>query len=334
MEQRAHKICDGCGRDMAKASILYDGKAYCLRCFKKHFWGVPCDTCGNLTSAFHGQQPVTCKACRSKGRTCIDCGVLIVNKGEQGRKIGLKLPDGVVCSVCRDHYREKRPCAACGRPARYLSRDIKAGFTEPVCSSCRHQSRNYVHCSQCGSYRYEFGEIDGKKVCFSCYRLHNPTSCPGCGKAGIFPAREMCAECTWKAFVRTKVKETTAGFSHEWCKGLFGDFCEELITRYGGYDAKEKLPFYVPFFVDIDRAFPNQDDVTVAALFRLFKDGALRKYYVPYIFLESKGLISDGRKSLVNEFAGAETAIDCGCGRRPVVWADIKGFFRALVESS
>ncbi len=50
LPKRAHTVCV-CGNDMPKAVILHDGKAYCKRCYRKHFQAVPCDTCGNLTSS-------------------------------------------------------------------------------------------------------------------------------------------------------------------------------------------------------------------------------------------------------------------------------------------
>jgi len=296
MEPRAHKICDCCGRGMAKASMLYEGKAYCKSCYKKHFWAVPCDTCGNLTGSYHGAEPVTCKICRSKGRKCMDCGELVVNKGEKGRRIALTLPDGVICQNCIHHFKEEKPCAACGKLTKYLCRDIKAGFLEPVCNSCRHGARNFAHCSICGKYRYEHKIIDGKNICFTCNKER--VVCTECGKPAL--SEGICADCNWKVFARNLARNTA--FAHEWVHTLLVDFCEELINRHGGYDTKEKLTFYMPFFATLDQEFQSQNEVTVNKLCRLYPQG-LNKYDVPYHFLGMQKIVPLDRQKRSDEYS-------------------------------
>lgn len=325
LPRRARTVCDGCGNGMARAAILHAGKAYCKLCRKKHFRAVPCDGCGNLTSSYHGEQPARCKICRSKNRKCLRCGEGVVNKGEKGRKIGITLPEGVVCSSCRDHYREERACAACGRMSRFLSRDIKVGFTEPVCSTCRHRSRPFVWCARCGNYRYEFGEIGEQKVCFSCYREERPFACPGCGKPGIMYENAPCAECNWKGIVRSEAGKTADGLRNAWCRSLYLDFSEDLIATLGGYDAKERFPLYTPFFTALDCSFSSPDDIDIPGLCRIIPANELRRYKISYEFLVKKGILPDDLNTRDDEYEAI---------RQQALLADAKGkwFAHALQE--
>jgi integrase len=97
-------------------------------------------------------------------------------------------------------------------------------------------------------------------------------------------------------------KENAAGFVSDWCRKLLVEFSEELITRYGGYDTKEKLPYYVPFFARIDQEFGSQDEITVAKLCRLYPNFGLKKYDVIYHFLGRKEVIPVGRNDRDNEY--------------------------------
>ena len=285
--RRTEKICAGCSRDMLKAAILLEGKRYCKACWKKYFRPVPCQECRKMTSSYLGATPVTCKSCRSKSRFCVECGKHMV-----AQATGKVLPDGsALCPACVGKTREPGKCSNCGHVTKHLVRDAKAGFDEPVCSTCRHSVRPLIDCGICGKNKYLSGEIDGKLVCYSCFQEHQPTLCPSCGKVPLRAARSVCSDCEWRATVRQRAGELAGSLNQPWCRKLFLTFVEEHLETYGGYDTNLRFESYLPFFAALDSAFLSAENLMVDDVVHLFRVGDFKRYASPYSFLVKRGLV-------------------------------------------
>jgi hypothetical protein len=272
---------------MAKAAILHEGDGYCKACWKKYFRPVPCQECGKPTSSYMGAAPVTCKGCRSKNRSCKGCGRTIPVK-----RIGKVFPDGsALCSRCVVQSAEPKKCPNCNNVTKHLIRDTKAGFNEPVCSSCRHRARLLITCGICGNKRHLSGEIDGKQVCFTCFQAHKPTVCPTCGKVRLSMSKSMCSDCEWKATVRKHAGELADSLSQPWCGKLFVAFTEDALETYGGYDTNLRFESNLPFFAAMDAAFTSVDNLVVDDVVRLFPVGEFSRYPLAYSFLVKRGLV-------------------------------------------
>lgn len=248
---------------------------------------VPCEECGKFTSSYQGATPVKCKRCRAKGRTCAKCGREFAVK-----HVGKVFDDGsAYCSNCVRGGKEMQICPNCGLETKHLSRDVNAGFHEPVCSTCRHRKRPILPCDICGNERHFYGVLDGKNLCHSCYEERQPTMCAVCGKVHVASARTICKDCEYKDFVRKSVWRESAKLRQVWCRNLYAEFIDAQLEAYGGYDTNLRRPKQFPLFLIMDNSFKALADITAESLMILLRMNDQKNYRLLYGYLVQRGII-------------------------------------------
>lgn len=293
LTERAHTHCDGCGRDMAKAAILFEGKAFCLSCYKKRFKPTICSSCGLTTRSLDGK-PVNCKACRSKGRRCRDCGVALTEKN-----LAMVLPDGALCDRCRRNLKAPKACPSCGKVTKWLSKDVKSGFFDPVCSTCRHKSHTFQKCSRCGGNRYHYATIDEKSVCYSCHSAQITTACSGCGTDRLPPGATICANCSSRQATRERSQQMSEELS-EWRRAAFLDFTEEVLASVRLDNCLPMLERHFKFFALLEH-FGVNPPVEAAVLLERLTPKQQVDHLTPYLFLVRQKLIVNDSEELRDE---------------------------------
>ena len=114
------RVCTGCAKPLAKASIVKDGKAYCFNCSLKLREPRPCAWCGKITvylttSVPRGITEKVCYSCLSEHQkaTCPHCRKyrFLVGVDEKGRNI---------CRLCDERQKSGIPyvCPQCNKPGK------------------------------------------------------------------------------------------------------------------------------------------------------------------------------------------------------------------------
>lgn len=278
-----HTTCGCCGRDMAKATAVADGVAYCNTCYAREFRAVPCSECGKATRTLGGKTPARCRSCRTQGRRCVRCGKAVP-------RAGLMVPEGAVCPSCVRYFQEPQACPLCGQQSLRLARDVAAGFTEPVCDRCR--QKHFRICPACGKYRRPAGEdTQGRIVCKSCLQRATPFICPQCGQEGRAHSRTRCEACYWKDSLQDRVRQAEPLLTREWTRQAFRAFFEILQERIGARAAALRLSRYFCYFAKLDALFPSPEAITAEALIGAVGSEGLRRFAVPHGALIRLGLI-------------------------------------------
>lgn len=277
-------VCGCCGRAMTKAHAIHDGMAYCLTCYAREFKPVLCSSCGRTVRTPGGHGPAQCKACRLKGRVCIRCG-------KPTPRAGLTVEGGVACASCARYFKPRQPCPVCGQMSLHLSRDFKAGFTEPVCPSCR--SKGHITCPACGKHRRPAGlDAAGRVVCARCLADDGrPFVCPKCGREGRRHSAQRCEDCYWKDSLQRRVSDAAALIRGDWLRAAFTAFAAELAGRLGGRIAALRIDRYFLFFAKLDACCERSSAVTPTRMAEAFGADGLRRHAVPFGYLVKAGVI-------------------------------------------
>lgn len=328
--RKISKVCGCCHRPMKRAQAVHDGIAYCPACYKREFRPVPCESCGETTRTPGGKTPALCKKCRSAGRSCARCG-------KDTPHAALILEDGrVACASCAKYFREPKACPVCGQYSIRLSRDFKAGFTEPVCPSCRR--KGYITCPCCGKHRRPEGVTsDGKVVCKDCLKMDGkPWVCPKCGKEGRRHSKTRCEDCYWRESVEDRLRDAMALINRDWVRESFSKFMVELADRIGAKTAALRLEKYFLFFAVLDASFDYPDAVTPDTLTKAFGTEGLRRHAVPYGFLTGAGVLPETSEEAL-EAASERRAQERIMARAEGTWylsllGDFRLFLRLVSE--
>ena len=297
MSEQRHKIprtiCDCCGKAMPKAHGVYDGKGYCTACYYRLTKSVSCTECGKPTRIMEGGEAV-CKSCRAKGRKCIRCG-------KDVPRAALTVEDGVACPSCARFFKEPRACPVCGQLSLHLSRDLKNGFTEPVCQRCRR--KRHITCPCCGKNRRPAGTTsDGRVVCKDCLVLDGkPFMCPICGKEGKRHSKRMCVDCYWLQYMERRTRDAVALIRNRWLADSFHSFIRELSGQLGSHSLVPRFERYFLFFATLDGKDMAPEEVTPEALASLFGADGLRRHAVPFGFMVKHGLLPQIPENIIEE---------------------------------
>lgn len=289
MSDLPHKIprtiCDCCGKAMLKAHGVYDGKGYCTACYYRMTKSVSCTDCGKPTRILEGGEAV-CKSCRTKGRKCIRCG-------KDVPRAALTLEDGVACPSCARFFKEPRACPVCGQLSLHLSRDLKNGFTEPVCQRCRR--KRHINCPCCGKNRRPAGTTsDGRVVCKDCLTLDGkPFMCPICGKEGKRHSKRMCVDCYWLQYMERRTRDAIALIRNSWLADAFRSFVRELSEQLGSHSVVPRFERYFLFFAALDGKDLAPGEITPEIIVSLFGTEGLRRHAVPFGFMVKHGLLPE-----------------------------------------
>ena len=269
---------------MDKAVAVHEGTAYCGTCYAREFRPVACNGCGSPVGTPGGRGPATCKRCRTKDRTCIRCG-------KPTPRASLTVEGGVACAPCARYFKPPQACPVCGQMSLRLARDFKAGFTEPVCPSCR--TKGFITCPCCSKHRRPAGlDQAGRVVCKRCLSDEGrPFVCPKCGKEGRRHSAHRCEACYWADTLDRRVGDARALLRGTWIQDAFTAFVRELADRIGGKKATLRLDRYFLFFAKLDATCDRPSAVTVTKLSDAFGTEGLRRHAVPFGFLVKAGAI-------------------------------------------
>jgi site-specific recombinase XerD len=269
---------------MPKATAVHDGIAYCQTCYKRIFRPVPCQKCGKTVRTPNGTAPALCRKCKTVGRHCVRCG-------KDVPQAALIVENGVACPSCARFFKELQPCPACGRMTVYLSRDVKNGFSEPVCEQCRR--KDHRTCPSCGKYRSLVGlTSDGRLVCRTCLATDGkPFLCPKCGKEGKRHSSTRCETCYWRERTEKKLKNALFLLEHEWVRKAFFDFIAVLSEKSDPKDIGFRLERYFLFFSRLDVLFRTPEEATCRGMVAAFGREGLRRYAAAFGFLVKSGRI-------------------------------------------
>lgn len=211
--------CGDCGRDRP-LPMVFGGRRVCLTCYKvaRHRPCTQCGQVGEIVQRLPDGRGI-CQACRKQlpdaSGICITCG--------EYRLIGVRTPDGPMCSscrfqraldvcrkcgqhascryagtdraVCESCRRTHIPCSRCGHERLVSTRDADGA---PLCHTCADQGRLREPCTLCGTVARVVTRFDGDPVCGTCYRNH-PASfrdCPRCGAHRRIRKAGLCDHCT------------------------------------------------------------------------------------------------------------------------------------------
>lgn len=163
VDTKAGRYCDGCGRTIAKAHRIFEGKDYCSTCYANTFISKSCLQCGASARVHkHAQGDAQCRKCSLKGRVCQRCDRPIIGGA------GMISAGKPVCSSCTPHFREARPCERCGRLSTRLSAVPQMGIKEKICDRCRSDVLHKT-CSICRKSRKVAGYAPANKpYCVQC----------------------------------------------------------------------------------------------------------------------------------------------------------------------
>ncbi len=292
---------------MKKATAVHEGNGYCATCYMREFKQISCSECGKTVRTYHGQGPVVCKSCKTIGRICIRCKKLI-----EKRRIGLIVDDGPVCNSCARYFRPPKQCPECGAISYYLARDLKLGFTEPVCEKCRRSK--HATCSKCRKHR-QVAEITdkGKPICKECLLQIAPFICPKCGKEGIRHGKHHCSNCYWDGYVARKTQEHTATFKHEWVKELYVLFIQELLGKLDSHNVAIRMRNrYFPMFKMLDDNFDHKENITAESLSDIYSSGKLIRTPVFLNFLVRQSILTKDHSKIIDagEYAKQRRILD------------------------
>lgn len=277
-------VCGCCERPMAKAHAVHDGVAYCGTCYAREFKPVACASCSRTVRTPGGQGPALCKACRVEGRVCIRCG-------KPTPRAGLTVEGGVACASCARYFKPPQPCPVCGQMSLRLARDLKAGFTEPVCPSCR--SKGHITCPTCGKHRRPAGlNAADRVVCARCLADDGKVFvCPKCGQEGRRHSAHRCEGCYWKDTLQSRVSDAAALIRGDWLRAAFTAFAGELADRLGGRIVALRINRYFLFFAKLDACCDRPSAVTPGRMVEAFGVDGLRRHAIPFGYLVKAGVI-------------------------------------------
>lgn len=233
--------CDECGRDITQAHRIYHGVRHCTTCYARIFKRSPCPKCGELARLPKDQSDAVCRRCEL-AKPCARCG-------KAGYKIGLVTPYGPVCGACAPHFREPKPCDACGRMSCRLTRVKRLGTNRRLCPQCARS--DYKTCPACHRYRALVDSRDGRRLCRNCAE-RDDIPCPSCGESMPAGRGAQCEACYWTKTCRKRVDMDLAAFSVVETRDAFGEFGRWLESKVGAHKAALTVHRYLPFFVAIE----------------------------------------------------------------------------------
>lgn len=276
--------CDCCHSQMPKAHAWHEDKAFCQKCYLKHFQSVACDGCGKSIRSFNGEEPALCKSCKVKGRVCGGCGNALAQASS-------KREDGTaLCWPCTRNERDPVTCPMCNKPSKALSRMPGEGIEEAICEHCRNQKTHFT-CPACNKYRKPAGlDASGQIVCAKC-RSEGPFVCPTCKKPGVRHSAKKCQSCYWSEHASKAIERDAAMLPRIWTRTAYKQFGQALVGLYGPQKASHRVSKYLSFFIALDSRYPEVNNVSVQDLIAGFGKDGLRRNTTAVSFLIKAGFL-------------------------------------------
>lgn len=282
------KECDECGRSMTKAHRRDQGRNFCTTCYARMFKPRSCPKCGKQARLFRDDPDAVCQRCECTGKPCVRCG-------KTEFEIGKLTAYGPACNSCSPYFRERKPCAACGKLSSRLSRVGRLMIDVAVCPKC--QKTDHVSCSACGKVRLLEETDDGRKLCTRC-REEGIIPCPTCGDTMPAGYGKECEQCYYQRLLRKRTEMDCAAFVEARMSDLFRQFGQWLGSKVGTHKAAITIHRYLDFFREIESQWGAVPAYEV--LLGRYGTLALRRKELPMRFLAQRGLV------MVNEEAKQE----------------------------
>lgn len=297
LRKTPHTVCGSCGTPIDKAVAIYDEKAYCRHCYSKLFEKMECPTCSGSVRQPAGTAARPCEKCRIQSRRCIRCHKPVPRAG--------RLIDGqVVCPACVWFYKEPQNCPNCGKLSKRLARDLRLGFDEPVCESCRR--KDHRTCAQCGKDRRVAAyDHEGRPLCKTCVGSNGVFICPQCNKPGKRHSRAKCQQCYWRELGGQRLMKIDAALRNDWLRHEFRLFFDDLSVHRNPQRAALMITKYGEFFAALDGAVTISADLSYELLAQLFWNHGLHRHKVAISFLIRRGLLAEMKANEWSEFLEA-----------------------------
>lgn len=300
MPTEPHTCCDECGREMAKARLIREGRALCDACGLRVPLS-PCRGCGKNTRSLDSKGQPFCKSCRTKDRTCFRCGKPLP-------RASLIVEGGAVCWPCAKHFREPEACEQCGQLELSLTGVETMDGRRRVCGRCWRRHKGFATCSVCRKQRRPAGATEaGKAVCKQCQQAAGkPFVCPKCRQPGVRHSATRCAACYQRDTVQKRLSEGAALLQRDWAREAWLGFGVALLAEASPDKAMLRINRYYLFFARLDAAFTKASEITPTTLLAACGgiDG-LRRFAVPYGYLAKCGLIPATTRMLLTDAAEA-----------------------------
>lgn len=287
------RYCDECGRTIASAVRVHQGKDYCRACYQTTFIKTTCSKCsGSMRGHRHATSPPVCNECIRSERTCLRCGRFTL---VAGKLVG----NGAVCNSCALYFREKHPCTSCGRLSSRLSRPLFAGLQDRVCDRCR-STLTHATCSVCNRYRPIQGrDHQDKPYCKDCAPEHRLThQCPCCGSIVNGGGLGRCIVCINTGAIRRDAEMTSAQLEKDWTRALWNLFVEEQIAL--GVEnptMRKRIATAANFFFALEKNFASQADINSSTLAHHIDSKLHRKYLLASRFVVAQLRLDDFTES-------------------------------------
>lgn len=283
---KTQRVCDECGRSMAKAHKVHRGTAICQSCYERLFRHRMCAKCGGPVRALAQDLEPICSACERAVRVCLRCERPVP-------KAGLIFNGKPVCPSCVPYFLELKPCPRCGGSARRLSRVV--GLTEePVCDRCRRKLL-CATCSVCRKHRERYAlTVEGKSLCKACAAAPDAAhACPDCGIVVGGAGVECCLPCKMIRLLRAKEAKMASVFTRLDIAVLFRDFVEWTISRKATSKILRRLPLVADILGRLERS--QEDDVPLGP--DTIRSGLtteeIRQSGLFGMFLAERGILAD-----------------------------------------
>lgn len=306
--------CEACGRAMAKASKVHEGKKYCATCYPRLFKRRMCAGCGNI-----GRLPVfdlaaRCSACE-RNVACFRCG-------KTDYKIGMRTAYGPVCKTCAHHFRAIEPCEVCRKPSQRLARNTTTGLR--ICPQCATPAAT---CPSCRRHRVLVPGEDGISRCRACTN-EVTRACEKCGKGMPAGRGRECEDCGWTKTFEKRLAINLHGFSSDQFEQLFSRFGRWVSERIGPSKAAMKINGFYRFFRSIEKRWggiPSYDE-----MLKHYTAIGLRRAETPMRWLSEIGAISVNAED--RETRTEERRLDTILAEIEDPWSQqlLMGYFTAL----
>jgi len=274
MSKKGRTTCDCCGKPMAKATAVIDGKGWCATCYKREFEKAQCPECGAGIRVLKGEAPHRCKTCANRDRVCSRCGKPLKHGS-------LIVGDEAYCYPCSRHFKAPEVCEICGEESLFLARDLKHGITVKACPKCRR--KDHITCAACGKCRELASRMaDGKPLCAACTKQpaqeQGKFVCPQCGKFEKKHTNTKCQNCYNHAYTERVYLAALPLLRQTWVKEMFTGYVELLQKGVGRRSIKKTMAKDLTFFTTLDQHCEHPDDFTLPILYSLFGAGWTRNW--------------------------------------------------------
>ncbi|QSX74456.1 hypothetical protein HIV01_014895 [Lysobacter arenosi] len=285
------EACTSCNKQIPRAHRRDLEGGYCLACYHLLFKHRPCQRCGEMARAREDDPTPLCNGCRDivlrERRSCDRCGDLIGPRGI------LRRDGSACCRRCRRYMWPDRTCAYCGFTGKRVTRNYALGFDQPACSSCQTKRSAHVTCAGCRRPRTPAGERDGRVYCAHCLPTGAPAliHCQGCGRWRPGYSKTHCEDCGWERLHEVLLTRLKPQLTRGWTRELFAQYHRHarLASKRGQW--YKALKRDIGFFVAIELAFGDREEVTSVLIVRRLGHEFVHKHQRAMSFMAHQGVI-------------------------------------------